>query len=326
VLNIISAVNGCRCGLRRACEHCGDCEEGFGGEGVAELGTQDSGLRYLWQWDADGAAGEVLVTDGAGNLSWIAAGLGGDNIYTADGTLTGDRIVTSNGNNLTFTGNSGNSFNFLATDGTDQSTVAINQDEMEFRTQASGNVTNMMFNSSGMSYFFSNGVDSNYFSVGSAIEITDGVNSRGAVYGGDYEANFLPRSLVTKQYVDSVAGGFITDLNVTVATTSGSFSSGGFVGYEAAKDMCEAEYPGSHFCRTNEVIEYIDRYGAAGFTGSTAWIAEGPPGYTSNSNDCNGWTSADSLKLGAFWHFVNPGGGMGWLTNCAVTKPVACCE
>ena len=119
----------------------------------------------------------------------------------------------------------------------------------------------------------------------------------------------------------------VSSVSLTTATPTGSFSSGGFVGYEAGNDICNAEFAGSHFCRTDEIIEYIAGNSAAGFTDSTtAWVAEGPPGYTSNSNDCAGWTDSDNTKLGAFWAFDTTGGGMGWLTNCAVTKPVACCQ
>lgn len=44
------------------------------------------------------------------------------------------------------------------------------------------------------------------FAVGSAygLLITDETRSRGAIYNGDYEPNFIPRSLVTKQYVDDL--------------------------------------------------------------------------------------------------------------------------
>jgi hypothetical protein len=110
-----------------------------------------------------------------------------------------------------------------------------------------------------------------------------------------------------------------------LATYNGDFSSGGFSGYEAANDICNTDYAGSHFCRTDEIIEYIQLYGATGLAG-TSWIAEGPPGYTSNSNDCNGWTDSLDTKLGAFWEFSADGGGMGWLTTCAVTKQLACCQ
>jgi len=121
------------------------------------------------------------------------------------------------------------------------------------------------------------------------------------------------------------AGAVISQIDLTVATPDGNFSSGGFVGYQAANDMCNSEFAGSHFCRTDEIVEFIANNSTAAFA-NTAWIAEGPPGYTSNSNDCNGWTDNDASKLGAFWQFVPAGGGMGWLTNCAVTKSVACCQ
>ena len=51
---------------------------------------------------SDGLANEVLSTDGAGNLSW---GTSADtNIYNTDGTLSADRTVAMNNNQLTFSG------------------------------------------------------------------------------------------------------------------------------------------------------------------------------------------------------------------------------
>ena len=116
-----------------------------------------------------------------------------------------------------------------------------------------------------------------------------------------------------------------TQIFLTVATTNGNFSSGGKVGYQAATDMCNAEYPGSHFCFTGEILLIIATQDISGFSGN-AWNAEGPPGYTSNSNDCNGYTSSDNTKLGAFWAYDPIGGGMGWLTACNGVKPVSCCQ
>jgi len=45
------------------------------------------------------------------------------------------------------------------------------------------------------------------FSTVGDMEVTDGINSKGLQYSGDYESNFVPRSLVTKQYVDAIVGG-----------------------------------------------------------------------------------------------------------------------
>ena len=46
---------------------------------------------------------------------------------------------------------------------------------------------------------------------------SDGINSKGIVYGGNYEANFTPLSLVTKQYVCSQTSGVTTCAITTAA-------------------------------------------------------------------------------------------------------------
>ena len=126
-------------------------------------------------------------------------------------------------------------------------------------------------------------------------------------------------------WTSAAAGGSVSVLSLTATTFDGNFSYGGDTGYAAGNAVCEAEYPGSHYCATNEVITVIYTGDISSWAG-TAWIAEGPPGYTANSNDCNGWTSNAPTNLGAFWEFNNTSGGMGWLTNCASVKPVACCQ
>ena len=50
----------------------------------------------------DGTSGQVIVTDGAGTLSWGNATA--NNIYNSDGTLTADRTATTTGSSLLFTG------------------------------------------------------------------------------------------------------------------------------------------------------------------------------------------------------------------------------
>ncbi len=119
-----------------------------------------------------------------------------------------------------------------------------------------------------------------------------------------------------------MSGSFV---GTTTATTNGQFASSTLRGYQAGNNICTAQFSGSHFCRTDEIIYTIATKSIANFSG-TAWIAEGPPGYTSNSNDCNGWTSSSSVSLGAFWLFDSNGGGAGWLTNCSGLKPIACCR
>lgn len=61
------------------------------------------GLTYP---SSDGTNGQVLTTDGSGNLTFTTVGGGGGNtIYNSDDTLLGNRIVTLGANTLTFTGN-----------------------------------------------------------------------------------------------------------------------------------------------------------------------------------------------------------------------------
>jgi hypothetical protein len=79
-------------------------------------------------------------------------------------------------------------------------------------------------------------------------------------------------------------------------------------------------------CRTYEIIVTIEEEDISDWNGDDAWIAEGPPGFTSNSNDCNGWTNdSNQDTYGAFWVFNRDGGGAGWLVNCSSVKPIACC-
>lgn len=100
---------------------------------------------------------------------------------------------------------------------------------------------------------------------------------------------------------------------------------GGYTGYQAANEICTNEYgAGAHFCRTYDIIVSIELSDISWWDGA-AWVAEGPPGYTANSNDCKGWTASSSAMLGAYWQFENNGGGMGWLISCLTSMPIACC-
>lgn len=60
----------------------------------------------VYKFPEDGAAGQVLSTDGGGNLSWTSTGAASQNLSTTDQVLTGNRNVTLNGSTLTFTGSS----------------------------------------------------------------------------------------------------------------------------------------------------------------------------------------------------------------------------
>jgi len=94
---------------------------------------------------------------------------------------------------------------------------------------------------------------------------------------------------------------------------------------------------GSHICTSDEMVNSYN-HGTTGvspvFTYNASkmlWINNGPPGYTSNSNDCNGWKATkpgddpESTYYGAVWNFsssVKAGG----LTPCKIGKKFACCK
>jgi len=124
-------------------------------------------------------------------------------------------------------------------------------------------------------------------------------------------------------------GGYAIFTGTTTATTDGTIASSSYIGYEAANFMCNFEFPGSHFCHTYEMVTSIDKGDITSWGNDTtsAWITEGPPGYTTNANDCNGWTNnSGSDTYGAFWLFNSNGGGAAWLVNCSVSRPLACCS
>jgi len=113
-------------------------------------------------------------------------------------------------------------------------------------------------------------------------------------------------------------------IGTTSAEYDGGYATTSLIGYAAANAICAAEFNNSFMCRTYDILVSIEQDDISQWSGS-AWIAEGPPGYTSNSNDCKGWTSSSTIMLGAFWVLDSNGGGVGWLTNCSETKPIACC-
>jgi hypothetical protein len=149
--------------------------------------------------------------------------------------------------------------------------------------------------------------------------------SRVSNIGGPTEAN----DAATKDYVDTLfadaaeAGG--TYEGVTALSFSGDVS-----GYTGGDIACRVEYPGSHVCRTDEILATISTKDIETLFSYTnlagAWILEGAPGYTAPANDCNGLKDGTSSYLGAFWQFDPNTGGAGQLSICSQTKPLACCK
>jgi hypothetical protein len=112
-----------------------------------------------------------------------------------------------------------------------------------------------------------NGADNNMI-------VTDAVSGKGLVYATDYSANFTPESLVSKRYVDSVAGGMpslstvlatgnstgdisilspngfnilnVKDLNATLAWTDGASNEASFVARSISTVMYYSDVTGVH--------------------------------------------------------------------------------
>lgn len=104
--------------------------------------------------------------------------------------------------------------------------------------------------------------------------------------------------------------------------------------YYAANAKCAADFPGSHVCRSEEILESISCSAAgdpirdSGFSGVPAWINGGPPGYAAMANDCIGWQSSAVSAYGRVWIFDAVTGGYGTQTTCN-TSPglnIACCK
>lgn len=132
---------------------------------------------------------------------------------------------------------------------------------------------------------------------------------------------------VTNNY--TTVGGGATFIGLSTATNyTGLFSYSGSSGYAAANAICTAAFAGSHMCTADEILQTVATKNITTlFSGvADAWIAQGPPGFTADSNDCRGWTSANTAHLGAWWDFDAATGGIGYLTSCATTKPIACCK
>lgn len=131
----------------------------------------------------------------------------------------------------------------------------------------------------------------------------------------------------------SVSGCFgPTYFNMTAESLPGDLK-GKKGGYRTVNALCDSEYHGSHVCTSAEILNSISCNSPAIENASgSAWINNGPPGYTAVSNDCRGWTSSSSsagIVYGIFWSFSPSGAdnsGMGWLTTCNVEKKFACCK
>lgn len=120
-------------------------------------------------------------------------------------------------------------------------------------------------------------------------------------------------------------------VGLTTGVYRGDFATGTSRGYIAANKICQAQYPGSHFCTTDEIINTIrakeSELNTLFTNGTFGWIAEGPPGYLANANDCVGWTSSSTVgTYGPYWAFKTDTGGEGYLSPCGQQRNLSCCK
>ncbi|HBA36685.1 TPA: hypothetical protein DCZ15_02300 [Candidatus Falkowbacteria bacterium] len=99
-------------------------------------------------------------------------------------------------------------------------------------------------------------------------------------------------------------------------------------GYTGVDALCNAVESGSHVCTADEILYTINSGNGADIPlDTTFWISNGPPGYTANANDCQGWTSASATAdYGAVWIKLASGDGFGGLNRCSLTYQFACCK
>ncbi len=115
-----------------------------------------------------------------------------NSIYVLDGTLTGDRVLNADDNDLTFTRLDG--FTVLADDGA----ILTGIKSKYWQTKDNLYLGIEQKDTNQITYL---NISNNDFTIGSTH-----ANFKGATYAADYSSNFVDNSLVTKKYVDDNIG------------------------------------------------------------------------------------------------------------------------
>jgi len=140
----------------------------------------------------------------------------------------------------------------------------------------------------------------------------------------------------TKGYVDLIAStsaasvnsvGKFVSVSTNLYTGNNTGTGGGVSGYTKANQICAATTAGSHVCTSFELLNSISTFTTPVVpAGTTLWIFNGPPGYTWNSNDCNGRNSVGHTDYGTVWVKLATGDGFGSLEFCDTPRQLACCK
>ncbi|MEI6287990.1 MAG: hypothetical protein WCP18_00180 [bacterium] len=131
--------------------------------------------------------------------------------------------------------------------------------------------------------------------------------------------------------VINVSGGGIF-VGYTSSTYKGDNSSGPTKGYIGASNLCTANVVSStHWCTSEEILGSINV--GISLPAIIMWIANGPPGYLAQNNDCSGRTAGvigpiNNRNFGNVWVFpsANYPQGYGSIVTCDSTYSLACCK
>jgi len=166
------------------------------------------------------------------------------------------------------------------------------------------------------------------FSIGTGgVAAPAGVSGTGHNYSSTYLQSDRYALVNYGALIDFI--GTATSSAVYVGSTASPYN-GSQSGYTGANALCSSTtgLTGSHVCTTEEILYTIDKGSGSNIPApSTFWISNGPPAYTANANDCQGWTSAAAGDYGTVWYKLASGAGFGSLAYCSsTTYKFACCK
>lgn len=153
------------------------------------------------------------------------------------------------------------------------------------------------------------------------------IDNIGNAFAGEnmYAKDFCRYTAGEPECLNNIISGIgVQFMGLTATTYNGAQG-----GYGGANAKCVLNYAGSHVCTSEEILQVINSGGSisGGPTDPAAWISGGPPGYTANANDCNGWKSAVSGGAAGYYGRVwDLAGQYGIMTTCNALLKFACCK
>ncbi len=222
-----------------------------GGEYVGFISPASITSSTIWTLPgADGMNNQVLVTNGSGTLSWATSSNLVNNIYTADGDLTGDRSVNGNGHGLTYSNLPyiSNFATYFYVDTSAGTWLEMDNDQMSLAAAAGRIVLNG-----------TQGIWQDDRAVG---------DQRGIEYFADYSADYSDRSLVDKEYVDNAITSSTLSFDNGLVNNVGTVELGGSLTKNTTIDLAtfdlQFDATDGYFKTTDDRTEFA--YGDSYFT------------------------------------------------------------